>query len=135
MQAELDALKARLVEVALWPVSDTVLYTPTGTFQQSNYLLLFPGLPAFESERYTGVARADGRRDFDVPFKAVGVTAASVVNWLGRVMGLEGDRLTVDGRQCSPLEVGTENGVQHDSSVKPGLFFVDGWVRFTSRPD
>lgn len=134
MLSELVSLRARLVEVGLWPESDTVLYTPTGTFQQSNYVLLFPGLPRFESERYTGVARADGRRDFDVPFKAVGVQAGMVLNWLERVSGLEGERLTVDGRSCTPLEIGTERGVLHDSSVKPGLFFIDGWVRFTSRP-
>lgn len=134
MLAELAAVEAAFVSVGVWPVEDTVLEDENGGLVRRNYVLLFPELPDAVSERYLQTIHPDGRIDVDVSFKAVGTSRAAVKGWMGRVWSLTGARLSVPGRQCSPVEVGTEQGLQFDNAVKPGLFFVDGWVRFTSRP-
>lgn len=66
------------------------------------------------------------------PFKLVSVTSSGVVGALDLLAGLDGRVLDIPGRACSALRVESEP-VLHDPTAG-GLFYADGWVRFTSRP-
>lgn len=133
MRAELEASRAAFGSVLSWPVRDSVYRDAAGTtFERSSYVVFFPRKPAPESERYSRVADSLSRFDHDVAFKLVSVTSSGVVEALGLLAGLDGRVLDIPGRACSALRVESEP-VLHDPTAG-GLFYADGWVRFTSRP-
>ena len=129
----MDAVRAVVLHHGVWPVHKSAQLDKDNVPLRSNYTIVFAHKPRPRSERFTKVAMSADRLDLDVGVKLVGTTADSVESALDRLEGLDGLALDVSGRLCSPIE--TDSGpVLIDTSVKPGLFYVDLSLRFTSRP-
>lgn len=133
LKAHMDAVRAVVLQFGVWPVHQSALLDGGNVPLRQNYSIVFTHKPRPRSERFTKVAVSADRLDFDVGVKLVGTTAASVEEALDRLEGLDGLALSVSGRLCSPIV--TDSGpVLIDTSVKPGMFYVDVSLRFTSRP-
>ena len=133
LKAHMDAVRAVVLQFGVWPVHQSALLDGGNVPLRQNYSIVFAHKPRPRSERFTKVAVSGDRLDFDVGVKLVGTTADSVEKALERMDPLDGLVLEVPGRSCSPIE--TDSGpVLIDTSVKPGLFYVDVSLRFTSRP-
>ena len=133
MSAEYEAWKSAVSSVLVWPQRTTVYTDASGTFFRGNYVVFFPSMPDVESERFNAPASAVSRRDVEVGWKLVATTAEALVGAIGLLSGLIGRELMVAGRSCSPLEVESSGPVSFDKEAG-GLFFIDGFARFTSRP-
>ena len=133
MSAEFEAWKSAVSSVLVWPQRTTVYTDASGTFFRGNYVVFFPSMPDVESERFNAPASAVSRRDVEVGWKLVATTAEALVGALGLLGNLIGRELIVAGRSCSPLEVESSGPVSFDKDAG-GLFFIDGFARFTSRP-
>lgn len=133
MSAEYEAWKSAVSSVLVWPQRTTVYKDAQGTFFRGNYVIFFPSMPDVESERFNAPATAVSRRDVEVGWKLVATTAEALVGAIGLLGQLNGRELTVAGRSCSPLEVESSSPVSFDKDAG-GLFFIDGFARFTSRP-
>ena len=133
MSAEFEAWKSAVSSVLVWPQRTTVYTDASGTFFRGNYVVFFPSMPDVESERFNAPASAVSRRDVEVGWKLVATTAEALVGAIGLLSGLIGRELVVAGRSCSPLEVESSGPVSFDKEAG-GLFFIDGFARFTSRP-
>ena len=133
MSAEFEAWKSAVSSVLVWPQRTTVYQDAQGTFFRGNYIIFFPSMPDVESERFNAPATAGSRRDVEVGWKLVATTAEALVGAIGLLGQLNGRELTVAGRSCSPLEVESSSPVSFDKDAG-GLFFIDGFARFTSRP-
>lgn len=133
MSAEFEAWKSAVSSVLVWPQRTTVYTDASGTFFRGNYVIFFPSMPDVESERFNAPASAVSRRDVEVGWKLVATTADALVGAIGLLSGLIGRELIVAGRSCSPLEVESSGPVSFDKDAG-GLFFIDGFARFTSRP-
>ena len=133
MSAEYEAWKSAVSSVLVWPQRTTVYTDASGTFFRGNYVVFFPSMPDVESERFNAPASAVSRRDVEVGWKLVATTAEALVGAIGLLSGLIGRELMVAGRSCSPLEVESSSPVSFDKEAG-GLFFIDGFARFTSRP-
>mgnify|MGYP003407071602 FL=1 len=133
MSAEFEAWKSAVSSVLVWPQRTTVYTDASGTFFRGNYVVFFPSMPDVESERFNAPASAVSRRDVEVGWKLVATTAEALVGAIGLLSGLIGRELMVAGRSCSPLEVESSGPVSFDKEAG-GLFFIDGFARFTSRP-
>ena len=133
MSAEYEAWKSAVSSVLVWPQRTTVYTDASGTFFRGNYVVFFPSMPDVESERFNAPASAVSRRDVEVGWKLVATTAEALVGAIGLLSGLIGRELVVAGRSCSPLEVESSGPVSFDKDAG-GLFFIDGFARFTSRP-
>ena len=133
MSAEFEAWKSAVSSVLVWPQRTTVYTDASGTFFRGNYVVFFPSMPDVESERFNAPASAVSRRDVEVGWKLVATTAEALVGAIGLLSGLIGRELIVAGRSCSPLEVESSGPVSFDKDAG-GLFFIDGFARFTSRP-
>ena len=133
MSAEFEAWKSAVSSVLVWPQRTTVYQDAQGTFFRGNYVIFFPSMPDVESERFNAPATAVSRRDVEVGWKLVATTAEALVGAIGLLGNLIGRELVVAGRSCSPLEVESSSPVSFDKEAG-GLFFIDGFARFTSRP-
>ena len=133
MSAEYEAWKSAVSSVLVWPQRTTVYTDAYGTFFRGNYVIFFPSMPDVESERFNAPASAVSRRDVEVGWKLVATTAEALVVALESLSNLIGRELMVPGRSCSPLEVESSGPVSFDKEAG-GLFFIDGFARFTSRP-
>ena len=133
MSAEFEAFKSAVSSVLVWPQRTTVYASADGTFFRGNYVIFFPSMPDVESERFNAPATAVSRRDVEVGWKLVATTAEALVGAIGLLGNLIGRELVVAGRSCSPLEVESSSPVSFDKEAG-GLFFIDGFARFTSRP-
>ena len=140
MSAEYEAWKSAVSSVLVWPQRTTVYTDASGTFFRGHYVVFFPSMPDVESERFNAPASAVSRRDVEVGWKLVATTAEALTGTsaapggaLGLLSGLIGRELIVAGRSCSPLEVESSGPVSFDKEAG-GLFFIDGFARFTSRP-
>lgn len=128
----MDGLRACLSQVV--PVHESALVTPNDEFVQDGYIILFPSSPRDRVERYTATQMADGPADFDIDIKVCGVTPGQVIAILDRTRTtFLGGAFVVPGRQISGRQVEGGGVVRRDTSLKPGIYYADVGLLFTSR--
>ncbi|MGF3055611.1 hypothetical protein [Microbacterium sp. YY-01] len=116
------------------PVHDSALVTPHDEFVQEGYIVMFPSTPKDRVERYTADRVSDGPADFDVDIKVCGVTPGQVIAILDRIRTVFlGSAFVVPGRAVSGRQVEGGGVVRRDTSLKPGIYYADVGLLFTSR--
>jgi len=133
VEATYLALKARLATTGI-PVEDSAKVTDEDALEIGTYFILFAPLPTDREERYAEGVSVDSTGDYDVDVRVVAGSHTALLKAVDRLRGaFVGHRLVVSGRSCTPARV--EAGkVDLDRSVKPGLWFCDTGILFTSRP-
>lgn len=116
-------------------VFDSVRFDGDENLVYDQYLILYHNAPAVISERFTLPPTLDATLDLEFDARAIGTTAraaaATMQAFHARVLGR---RLTVTGRECTPIGVGVSGGrVAVDRSVNPPLYYMDSSVTFVSR--
>ena len=126
------ALKDMLSETG-YPVFPSARVTEQDELIREEYWLLTPPVGADrEPERYSATYSPTGPVDYDIDVKAVGRTDEVVLVMIDKLRAFVGSSVEVAGRVSSPLRL--EAGpVSLDRTVKPGLWFCDLGLLFTSR--
>lgn len=134
IEAHLDALIARGASTGL-PVHESAVVSAGDAYVEGTYLVWFASSPEGRQERYSEVVGPDSTADFDVDVKVCSTVSARVaLKALDRVRSaFQGHRLVVSGRVCSPI-VFESGPIRRDPELKPGIYFADAGLVFTSRP-
>lgn len=137
MRAEFAAFKTRVAAHSMLSnKTDTVVRLKAdGTPVRTNYVVLTPGIPDLDDDRYTAPQVVESKRicRYDTRIVAVDVDGLLLLTEALHTQ-LIGATLTVSDRTCDPIRLlpGVEEGrVQFDRTAR--LFYLDETYEFVSR--